>query len=160
MSVPNFEPPKQWKILPQGVTDIVFTLIGDSVNIRAPPLKAGHSSSLSNNSNWDLDPYWTGQGLTNYWSDFDNWDTGTQPTEFDTVTFDGSTGANPNKDSLLDSSFHGSIDNLILNGYTGTLTLGRDLTLSGDFRRNSGKFQPAAYTVTFIDASKPSYMPA
>ncbi|MFA4916765.1 MAG: autotransporter-associated beta strand repeat-containing protein, partial [Syntrophales bacterium] len=154
----SIEPPKQWKINPQGVTDIVYTLIGDSVNIRGPPLKAIHSSSSGNLTNFDLDPYWTGQGLSYFWSDPDNWDTGTTPTAFDTVTFDGITGLNPNKNSIIDVFFSGTIDNLIIDGYAGTLTLNRDLTLRGNFIHNSGNFDPATYTVTFIDASKPSYI--
>ncbi|MCX5698061.1 MAG: DUF2341 domain-containing protein [Candidatus Omnitrophica bacterium] len=125
----SIDPPRQWKINPQGVTDIAYTLVSDSVNIRGPPLKAIHSSSSGNLTNWDLDPYWTGQGTCENWSDPDNWDTGTLPTEFDTVTFDGITGLNPNKNSNIDSSFAGAIDNLILDGYTGTLTISRDLTL-------------------------------
>ena len=152
----SIEPPKQWKINPQGITDIQYCLIGNSINIRGPPLKAIHSSSLGNLSNWDLDPYWVGAGADNNWSTEANWDTGTVPTQFDTLTFDGLTGLNPNKDSFLDPAFQGTIDNLILNGYSGTLTLGRDLTLKGDFNRQSGTFNPATYTVSFIDSSKPS----
>jgi len=154
----SIDPPKQWKILPQGETDILYTQIGDCYNARGPPLKATHSSSLGNLTNFDLDPYWTGQGLSALWSDPDNWDTGTLPTEFDTVTFDGITGLNPNKDSIIDPSFQGTIDNLILNGYTGTLTLASNLTLSGDFSVTTGTFNPATYTVTFIDASKISHI--
>jgi filamentous haemagglutinin family N-terminal domain len=154
----SIEPPKQWKILPQGDTDIAYVLIGDCINIRGPPVKIIHSSSLGNNSNLDLDPYWTGQGVTSLWSDADNWDSGTVPTAFDIVSFDGITGLNPNKDSIVDALFQGTIDTLIINGYTGTLTLARDLTLKGDFRHNTGSFNASTYTVTFIDASKPSHI--
>jgi filamentous hemagglutinin family protein len=154
----SLNPPQQWGINPQGQTDIQYVLVGDSVNIRGPPLKAIHSSSLGNLTNYDLDPYWTGQGLTGNWSDANNWDTGTVPTEFDTVTFDGVTGTNPNKDSLVDADFGGTIDNLYINGYTGTLTLARNLTLRGNFSHQTGTFNAATYTVTFIDASKPSVL--
>ncbi|MCX5698017.1 MAG: filamentous hemagglutinin N-terminal domain-containing protein, partial [Candidatus Omnitrophica bacterium] len=152
----SIDPTKQWSILPFGATDISYILLGDCVNIRGPPLKAIHSSSAGNLTNFDLDPYWTGQGQANNWSEPDNWDTGTIPTQFDTVTFDGVTGLNPNKDSIVDSAFQGTIDNLYINGYTGTITLARDLTLQGDFSHKTGSFDAATYPVIFIDASKPS----
>ncbi|MBI5466014.1 MAG: filamentous hemagglutinin N-terminal domain-containing protein, partial [Candidatus Kerfeldbacteria bacterium] len=85
----SLDPPKLWKINPQGQTDIQYTLVSDSVNIRGPPLKAEHSSSAGNLANFDLDLYWTGLGPTSFWSDPNNWDTGTLPTQFDTVTFNG-----------------------------------------------------------------------
>jgi len=154
----SIEPSKQWKINPLGQTDIQFALIANAINIRGPPLKAIHSSSAGNLTNFDLDPFWTGQGLTSNWSDADNWDTGTVPTAFDIITFDGITGSNPNKDSILDAGFHGTIDSLTLNGYTGKLTLARDLILSGDFNHQTGVLDPVTYTVTFIDASKTSHI--
>lgn len=149
-------PDIQWKIMPLGNTDIKFTQIGDCYDARGPPLKVIHSSSLGNNTNLDLDPYWTGNGPTLNWSDPDNWDTGTVPTSFDTVTFDGVTGLNPNKNSNIDPLFAGTITHVIVNGYVGTITLARDLTLKGDFNRQTGTFDPATYTVSFIDASIPS----
>jgi len=152
----SFSPPQQWKILPQGTTDIVYTQVSDSVNIRGPPLVALHSSSAGNLSNWDLDPFWTGEGINNNWSCPDNWDTGRVPTQYDRITFDGITGANPNKNSIIDSAFAGAIDTLIVNGYSGRITLARDLTLSGDLTVRTGTFAPATYSVIFTDASKVS----
>ena len=156
LTLTSIDPTKQWSINPLGQTDIQYSLISNLNNIRGPPLKALHTSSLGNNTNLDLDPFWTGNGPTSNWSDPDNWDTGTTPTAFDTVTFDGITGTNPNKNSFIDPVFAGSIDNLTLNGYTGTLTLQRDLTISGNLNIQTGTFDTSTYTVTFIDSSKPS----
>ncbi|MCX5709190.1 MAG: DUF2341 domain-containing protein, partial [Candidatus Omnitrophica bacterium] len=158
LTLTSLTPSQQWRILPLGNSDIAYTQLGDCFNARGPPLKAIHSSSLGNNTNLDLDPFWTGNGTTNNWSDPDNWDTGTTPTAFDTVTFDGITGLNPNKNSFIDPLFQGSLDNFIINGYTGVITLGRDLTISGNFNHQTGTFNPATYTVSFIDASKSSYI--
>jgi len=154
----SINPPNPWKINPQRAVDISFAYVGNSINARGPPLKAIHSSSLGNNTNFDLDPFWTGQGSSYNWSDPDNWDTGTVPTLFDIITFDGASGLNPNKNSVVDNAFNGAIDSLILDGYTGTITLARDLTLSGDFIRRTGNFNPAANAVEFIDASGPSHI--
>ena len=156
LTLTSIDPVKQWTINPLGQTDIQYALISNSINIRGPPLAAIHSNSLGNLTNWDVLSSWTGQGSSNNWSNPDNWDTGTTPTEFDTVVLDGISGINPNKDSLIDLSFAGTIDNLIINGYSGTLTLARDLTLKGDFNHQTGAFLPLTYNISFIDASKPS----
>ena len=154
----SIDPPRQWKINPQGVTDIVYTLVGDCVNIRGPPLKGLHSDSAGNLTNWDLDPYWTGQGSSENWSDSDNWDTGTIPLSTSIITFDGVTGTNPNKNSVIDPLFQGTITSLTLNGYIGKLTLSRDLTVSGDFTVLTGTFDPGTSTVIFNDPSQISHI--
>ncbi|MFA5092778.1 MAG: MBG domain-containing protein [Candidatus Omnitrophota bacterium] len=156
LTLTSIDPLKQWSLNAQGESDIQYALVSNLLNIRAPPLKIIHSSSLGNNTNLDLDPFWTGNGATNNWSDANNWDTGTTPTEYDIVTFDGVTGNNPNKDSIVDAAFQGTIDDLNINGYTSTLTLARDLALRGNFNHQTGTFDAATYTVSFIDASKVS----
>ncbi|MCX5699008.1 MAG: filamentous hemagglutinin N-terminal domain-containing protein, partial [Candidatus Omnitrophica bacterium] len=148
LTLTSIDPAKQWSINPQGQTDIQYSLIFNLNNIRGPPLKAIHSSSLGNNFNLDLDPYWTGQGLSSFWSDPNNWDSGTVPTVFDIVTFDGTTGINPNKDSYLDESFGGTIAKLTIDGYTGKITLIRDLTVKGDITINSGTLDAGSNTIT------------
>ncbi|MFH1692217.1 MAG: DUF2341 domain-containing protein, partial [Candidatus Omnitrophota bacterium] len=147
LQLQSLSPPEQWGILPLGQTDIAYILIGDSLNIRGPPLKGQHCSSLGNLTNWDLDPFWTGQGSSSFWSDPDNWDTGTTPTAYDIVTFDGVTGLNPNKDSFIDDNFQGTIEKLTIDGYTGTIALGRDLTISEDFAIVSGTFRLDVHTL-------------
>jgi filamentous hemagglutinin family protein len=147
LTLVSTEPGDQWKILPLGQTDIVYSQIGDCFNARGPPLKATHSSSIGNNSNLDLDPYWTGQGTSSNWSDPDNWDSGTIPSEFDIVTFDGITGTNPNKNSFIDPDFNGTIANFTVNGYSGAITLQRDLTVTGDVSLQTGSFSAGSYTI-------------
>ncbi|MFA5119199.1 MAG: autotransporter-associated beta strand repeat-containing protein [Candidatus Omnitrophota bacterium] len=142
------QPGEQWKILPQGGTDIVYTQIGDCFNARGPPLMAIHSSSLGNNCNLDLDPYWTGEGASLNWSDPDNWDTGSLPTEFDTATFDGVTGTNPNKDSYIDPDFNGTVARFVIEGYAGVITLGRDITVTGDIILASGSLKAREFTIS------------
>jgi filamentous hemagglutinin family protein len=148
LTLVSTEPGEQWKILPLGNTDIAFSQIGDCYNARGPPLKVIHSSSLGNNSNLDLDPFWTGQGFSFNWSDPDNWDTGTVPTAFDIVTFDGITGLNPNKDSFIDPAFGGAVANFYVNGYGGLITLQRDLTVSGNISLQTGVLSAGSYTIT------------
>jgi filamentous hemagglutinin family protein len=142
------EPGRQWKILPQADTDIAYSQIGDCFNARGPPLKAIYSNSLGNNSNLDLDPFWTGGGASLNWSDPDNWDTGTIPTEFDTVTFDGVTGTNPNKDSYIDPDFNGTVARFIIEGYAGIITLGRDITVTSDIILASGSLKAQGNTIS------------
>ncbi len=153
LTLTSIDPTKQWSINPLGQTDIQYSLISNLNNIRGPPLKALHTSSLGNNTNLDLDPFWTGNGPTSNWSDPDNWDTGTTPTAFDTVTFDGITGTNPNKNSFIDAAFQGSIDNLTLNGYTGILTLQRDLIIFGDLNISSGLIKGLNYPLLTVNGS-------
>ncbi len=170
------EPGVQWKILPQGATDIAYSQIGDCFNARGPPLAAINSNSLGNNSNLVLDSYWTGQGVSSNWSDSDNWDSGIVPTQFDTVTFDGITALYANKNSFIDPDFFGVITSLVVDGYAGTITLGRDITIitdvnlasgslkaqdntisvGGNWANNGGDFQAGASNVVFFDASQSS----
>jgi len=126
LQLTSVNPEKQWSILPRGPTDIIYVSVGGSVNICGPPLAAMHSDSSGNNKNWDIAVRWTGEGADNRWTDAFNWDTGTIPTVTSRVVFDGITGLNANKDSTIDPAFSGETYALILDGYTGTLTLERD----------------------------------
>ncbi len=136
-------PGAQWKILPLGETDIIYSQIGDCFNARGPPLKAIHSNSLGNNSNLELDSYWTGLGVSYNWSDPDNWDSGIVPTQFDTVTFDGFSVLSANKNSFIDSNFAGAITSLNIDGYAGTITLTKNLIITGDITLKSGSLRTA-----------------
>ncbi|MBI3602515.1 MAG: filamentous hemagglutinin N-terminal domain-containing protein, partial [Candidatus Omnitrophica bacterium] len=148
----SLNPGTQWQIN-VGDYDIEYVLIADSISVRGPPLNPIHSSSLGNLTNWNIDPYWVGAGSDNNWSTGANWDTGTAPTSFDAVTFDGTahgvSGANPNKNSFIDTDF--TIASLTINGYTGTLTLAGNLNVTGDITINSGTViaaTPSAFTIT------------
>ena len=148
LTLVSTEPGVQWKILPLGGSDMAYSQIGDCFNARGPPLQAIHSSSLGNNSNFDLDFSWTGQGASYNWSDPDNWDSGTIPSSFDTVTFNGITGTNPNKNSFIDPDFSGTIANFIIDGYTGTITLSRDITIKSDITLVSGTLKAEDHTIS------------
>ncbi|MFH0986331.1 MAG: filamentous hemagglutinin N-terminal domain-containing protein, partial [Candidatus Omnitrophota bacterium] len=158
VSLGSIEPPKQWRLNALGLIDVMFAYLGDCINIRGPPVVALHSDSSGNLTNFVVNVLWTGNGLSGNWSDSDNWDTGVVPGSYSHVVFEGATGLNPHKDSLVDSAFLGALDSLTLDGYAGTLTLGRDLTLSGDFNHQTGGFDPSTYGVEFVDASKPSHI--
>ena len=132
----SLKPGTQWQINVEGDYDIEYVLVGDSISVRGPPLQTIHSSTFGNLTNWYTDSFWTGEGNTNNWSDGHNWDTGTAPTSFDTVTFDGTTGTNPNKNSTVDQDF--TIGNLIIDGYTGIITLDANLTVTENVVLNSG----------------------
>ncbi|HQJ15261.1 MAG TPA: autotransporter-associated beta strand repeat-containing protein, partial [Candidatus Omnitrophota bacterium] len=178
LTIVSTEPGIQWKILPLGGTDIAYSQIGDCFNARGPPLAAIHSNSLGNNSNVLMNSYWTGQGISNNWSDPDNWDSGIAPAQFDTVNFDGISCLYSFNNSFIDPDFSGTIANLVIDGYTGIVTLGRDITVTrditlasgtlkaqnhtilvgGDWAHQGGDFQPGTSTVVFYDPAQPSFI--
>ncbi len=97
---------------------------------------------LSLFTTWDI---WQGPsgGL---WSNAANWSTGL-PTATTNVLFNSS----DNNNSTLDASFAGTIANLTINGYTGTITQSHSLTINGAYTQTSGTFTcatPATYTFT------------
>jgi hypothetical protein len=95
---------------------------------------------------------WIGAAVTNNWSDCNNWAAYTCPTSASTLTFNGTS----TKDAVVDASFAGTVANTSINsGYTGTVTLGRSLTVSGTYSQATGTFsavdQPlsvAAFSLT------------
>lgn len=75
-----------------------------------------------------LGKIWDGGGSTSNWSEAANWSGDTVPQAGDAVVFTGAV-----KSATVDSGFAGSITSLIVNGdYTGNITDGRSLTLSGN----------------------------
>ncbi|MBI4341918.1 MAG: filamentous hemagglutinin N-terminal domain-containing protein, partial [Candidatus Omnitrophica bacterium] len=163
-----------FSLLPQGETILRFVGFQDT-QIRGPPVAPVQSQNLGNNTGLDFSlagPIWVGSASP-AWSDFRNWDGGFVPGAFDLVRFTSSSSL----DSLVDASFGGTIAGLTLSaGYSGTLTLGRDLTVTGDvtlaggtlaagsqtltvggdWTLAGGTFQPGTSTVLFNDASRPS----
>ncbi len=157
-----------WKINSRGTSDIQFTLVqnSDNVNIHGPPLTPLHSKNSIGNTDWDFSqtgPVWTNSNHTNLWSDPLNWDGGFIPGSGDIVKMSSPNAAEQHcgktacvligdpdlrfpitdfgNDSIVDLAFPGTIAGLILeSSYTGTLTLGRDLTVLNDVTLKGGVF--------------------
>jgi hypothetical protein len=89
---------------------------------------------------------WTGGGGSNHnWSDAANWNTSVVPRATDTVTFDGTSANN----SAVDAAFGGTVAGISINsGYTGTITLGRSLTVNGAFTQGAGTLDESGNTLT------------
>ena len=89
--------------------------------------------------------YWTGAGQTFLWSDKNNWIPIGVPGQNDNAGFGLNIGANPNKDCLIDSAI--SINSLIiLNKYTGTISLAAYLEVKGVFKQANGTFNETSDT--------------
>jgi len=94
------------------------------------------------NSSWDV---WQGSVGGN-WSNGSNWSSGV-PGSTTNVLFN----ATDNNASTIDSGFSGSVANLFINGYTGTITQSTNLTIVGGFTQLSGIFtcaNPSTYSFT------------
>ncbi len=101
-----------------------------------PLLLLGHTDAASMT--------WDGGGLTNNWSDCDNWSGDVCPGAGDSVTFDGTS----TKDSLIDYSFGGNITDLAINsGYTGTISQQQGLIVPGTFSQDDGTFNAGSQTL-------------
>lgn len=79
-----------------------------------------------------------GDGLK--WSCGDNWSGGTVPTASDWVTFDASSS----KDSVVDADFHGTIVGIATSDDAGTITMERNLAITGNFYMEGGTFNSGA----------------
>ncbi|MBI3615644.1 MAG: filamentous hemagglutinin N-terminal domain-containing protein, partial [Candidatus Omnitrophica bacterium] len=129
--------------------------------IRGPPVVPFQSKNSGNNIGLDFSqagPVWTGVGTSSNWSDRFNWDGGFIPGQFDIVRFNmQSTITRPV--SFVDAEFAGAVGGLVLeSGYTGTVRLGRDLTVSGNFLVDGGTFQADSSAVVFVDPSQTSFI--
>lgn len=86
---------------------------------------------------------WTNGNNTNLWSDPLNWDIGQVPGPTDDVIFDNSANANCTMDLGITE-----MNNLTLNGYTGTLNAnGSEVYIYGDYSQSSGTFDASNYIV-------------
>lgn len=81
---------------------------------------------------------WDAGGSDNNWSTAANWSDNTVPTASDIALFDG-TGK---KDATIDAAFGGSVAELrIAAANTGTVTVGRALTINKNFSLSGGTFR-------------------
>ena len=108
---------------------------------------------LGNNTNLEVDPVWDGGAApTDYnWSTPQNWVGDIPPSYNSDVTFD----ATSSKDCIIDVSI--SINNLTIDGYTGTIELRSELTVMGDYYQTSGTFNSTSAGVMIFalgDANK------
>ncbi|MEI8143490.1 MAG: GLUG motif-containing protein [Candidatus Berkelbacteria bacterium] len=72
---------------------------------------------------------WSGGGADNNWSTAANWVSNIKPTAICDVVFDSTSG----KNSIIDPSFADHVKSLSINtGYTGTITLARDLNVDNN----------------------------
>jgi len=86
---------------------------------------------------------WHG-GVDNNWSTAGNWNKASVPGALDMVYFNSSSET----DSTVDGSFGGSVAGLSVGGlYSGTLTLGKGLSIGCDLYQNSGTIECSSYTI-------------
>jgi hypothetical protein len=87
---------------------------------------------------------WTGLGTTNNWSEAANWSANAAPSAGTTVLFN----ATSSKNAIVDAAFAGTVNILqIASGYAGTVSLSRNLTLTGSFTESAGTFSEGASTL-------------
>jgi hypothetical protein len=87
---------------------------------------------------------WTGGGTSSNWSDAANWAAHAVPGSAATVVFNSTSG----KNAIVDSAFAGVVGAVQLNsGYTGTVTLNRNLSITGGLTESAGTFNAGTYTL-------------
>jgi hypothetical protein len=93
---------------------------------------------------WAVTKTWdAGCGANTNWSCAANWSDDVVPLSGDTVNFSsGSTN------SVVDASFAGTITNITINGYTGTISLARSLTVSTAFSQSTGTFTAGSQSLS------------
>ena len=92
---------------------------------------------------------WTDGGGDGLWSNTANWSTNAVPGAGDTAVFNGTSVAN----ATVDASYAGTVAAIQLNsGYTGTVTLARNLTTQG-VTLSAGTFTISGYTLTLSGGS-------
>jgi hypothetical protein len=88
---------------------------------------------------------WTGLGKSNNWSDPANWSAQASPGAGSTVIFNGGSS----KNAIVDPGFAGTVAVVQINsGYTGTVSLNENLTLTGAFTEQGGTYNANGYATT------------
>src|SRR3989338_6782566 len=139
---------QQWSINPQGTRTISFVDVKDSNNLNATNIAASSGINSGNNTKWGFicDTYYWICGAGN-WSDSAHWScssggttSNTVPAASHNVYFNASSG-NGSYTSTVDASFDGQVTGLYLStGFTGTVSLGRSLTVTGAIDNSAGTF--------------------
>ena len=150
LSLRSDVPATQAQIDPQGTRLIGFLDVQDSYNINSA-LMNGFTSSVNsgNNTGWNFVApaafTWIGEGVDTSWLTTANWQGGVVPGAGNSPIFD----ATSSRDSLVVAGFAGTIANLSINtGYTGTITLGRSLTINSAFTQAAGTFNGGSSPMT------------
>jgi hypothetical protein len=87
---------------------------------------------------------WTGAGSTNNWSDPANWNANAIPVSGATVVFNSTSS----KNAVVDPAFAGTVSIVQINsGYAGTVSLSRNLTVTGSFTDSAGTFSEGTFTL-------------
>jgi autotransporter-associated beta strand protein len=136
---------------PAAITGDTSTLIvagspaGTAGTVDVTVVTVGGTSATSSADRFTYAPavVWTGAGTTDNWSDAANWDTDAVPGPTDGVIFDGGSV----KESHIDAGFGGTVTCITIDGYVGTITQERSLTITGDYIQSSGTFvSPPAFS--------------
>ncbi|MFA5854877.1 MAG: S-layer homology domain-containing protein [Candidatus Gracilibacteria bacterium] len=122
------------KLCPFKICNLFFVLALTSLMLL---VSAAHASAAT--------VKWDGGGANNNWSTSANWVGDAVPGTGDIATFDGTSV----KSSTVDLGFAGEISGIDINsGYTGTITLGRDLIIgSGGYAQDVANFNGGSYDI-------------
>jgi filamentous hemagglutinin family protein len=108
------------------------------------PLYIPVGVDAGNNRNLEIDPTWDGGGLTNNWSEGDNWVGNAVPNTNQAITFN----VTSTKDCTIDNVGAWSGGNFTIeSGYTGIITLSTDIVV-GSYSQAGGTFNASSRTLT------------
>ena len=144
----------QWNVDPTH-TNVQYVDLKDSNNISEITRPAVNSTDAGTNTDWDFSGtyYWVGSPSGGNWSNSYNWAStsggpggaGVPDTSTESAYFDGNSGAG----SVSMNSTATTIKDLTADeGFGGTISLGANLTVSGDFAMSGGSFSVNAKTLT------------
>jgi len=145
----NISQVNPWKLNSQGQATVVYVNAynSDAMLGVGNEIVAAGSTDGGNNTNWAFTGvgtvYWTGTGTDNNWSNPDNWSVVAVPGSTDDVVFNGGSV----KDCVIDTA--ANVKSLTLSaGYTGTMTLGADLTTVNNLVVTQGNFNAVTFAVS------------
>jgi hypothetical protein len=124
-------------------------------SIATPKEILANNSTLLNTTGWIApaanDVYWINASGDGLWSTAANWSTGAVPGTTSNVYFSATSTSSCSFDSLAPDT---AIASLTLNaGYTGTLSLTKDITVTGTITVNGGNITDNGKNVNFVNVS-------